>query len=253
MHLLKHLLFVLSLSISCVVVAKDLRIVIGAELPPYVFNRMSSGIEIDIIKEALKVKDHTVSFEVVPYMRLQSSLKAREVDGIAQNTVYDIGKEANVIVHESDTTVKYHNFAITFLDKNFKIESIQELANKKILAFQNSNRYLGPVYAAMANTNARYREHPSQAFQIKQLYSGKVDVVIADKRIFYYWKNHAQSEGGLDPKNKMRQLKFHSIFEASARNVKFLDRDIRDDFNYGLGVIKANGLYGDILDSYENM
>ena len=253
MSFLKFALSLVSLSLSCVTLAKDLRIVIGAELPPYVFNQMSAGIEVDIIKEALKVKGHTVSFQFVPYLHLQSRLYNRELDGIAQNTIFDIGKEADITVYESDTTIKYHNFAITFLDKNFQMESINDLANKKVLAFQNASRYLGSVYAAMADSNDEYREYPKQSFQVKQLYAGKVDVVISEKRIFNYWKGQAESEGSLDLKDIKKKLKFHNIFEASSRNVKFLDRNIRKDFNYGLEFIKATGLYQSIINKYENM
>ena len=85
------------------------------------------------------------------------------------------------------------------------------------------------------------------------LYAGKIDVVISERRIFNYWRSQAESKGSLKGKDIKKKLKFHNIFEASPRNVKFLDRDIRDDFNYGLKYIKASGLYQGIINKYENM
>ena len=253
MSFFKYVVFMVSVFLSTVALAKDLQIVIGDELPPYVFKQMNAGIEVDIIKEALKVRGHRVSFQFVHYLHLQTRLNTRELDGIAQNTIFDIGKEANIRLYESDTTIKYHNFAITFLDQINKIDSINDLVNKKILAFQNASRYLGPVYAEMADNNEGYREYPQQSFQVKQLYAGKIDVVISEKRIFNYWRSQAESKGSLESKDIKKKLKFHNIFEASPRNVKFLDSSIRDDFNYGLKYIKASGLYQGIINKYENM
>ncbi|EPJ43056.1 MAG: hypothetical protein OFPI_44680 [Osedax symbiont Rs2] len=246
-------LIALSLSLSAIAMAKDLQIAIGAELPPYVLDHSSAGIEVEIVTQALKIRGHTVTFHVVPYLRLETRLKNREIDATVQNLILKTSKSANFTVYDSDTTINYHNFAITFLDKNIQLASIEDLKNKKVLAFQSASRFLGSDYAQMAKSNANYSEHPQQSLQVKQLYADKVEVLISDKRIFNYWKNKAESAGELHYKNVMKKLKFHPIFEPSARNVKFLDPDIRDDFNEGLKEIKATGVYHAIISKYENM
>ena len=248
-----YAVFTAGLCISSVAQAKQLRIAIGTELPPYVFNQMSSGIEVDIIREALKIKGHTVSFHFVTNLRLVRRLQNRDVDGTAENSFFDIGKEVDFTIYDSDTTITYHNFAIAFDYKKFKIQSINDLINKRVLAFQNATKYLGTEYAKMAEKNHNYREHAKQSLQVKQLYAGRVEVVISEKRIFNYWKNQAVAERLLSDKNIGKKLKFHNIFKASKRNVKFVDRSIRDDFNQGLRLIKASGLYQDILYKYEHM
>ena len=232
---------------------KAVRIAIGIALPPYVLDENNAGIEVEIIKEALKVKGYSVSFHYVPNLRLLRRLKNREVDGTAQNSIFDIGSEVNMRVYDSETTITYHNFAIAFEDKKFQIHSINDLVNKRVLAFQNASKYLGPVYAAMAKNNQDYREHAKQSLQVKQLYADRVDVVISEKRIFNYWRSQAQSEGALYERNSHKTLKYHNIFSASPRNVKFIQRQTRDDFNAGLKVIKASGLYQAIIKKYEHM
>ena len=253
MLLLKHVLLSMTLSLSFVAQAKSLQIAIGSQLPPYVLEQMSAGMEVDIIREAFKVKGHTVSFQFVPNLRLLRKLLNEKLDGTAVNSSYDIAKEINMPIYNSDTTIIYHNFAIAFAYKNFQIQSVNDLVNKRVLGFQNAIKYLGSAYAAMAVNNDDYREHPIQSLQVKQLYAGRIDVVISEKRIFNYWKNHAESEGYLFRKNKNKKLKFHNIFEASHRNVKFVDRSTRDDFNQGLRIIKENGLYQAIIKKYENI
>ena len=252
MSLIKYALFAVSFTLSSVTLAKDLRISIGTELPPYVFYQNSTGIEVEIIREALKVKGHTVSFYFVPNMLVQKSLKNREIDATVQNSKFVISEEANLTVYDSDTTVNYHNFAIAFDSQNFQIQSINDLVNKRVLAFQNASKYLGSDYAAMAEKNEDYREHPKQSVHVNDLYAGKIEVLISDKRIFNYWKSQAESKGRLYG-NEMMKLKFHTIFEASARNVKFLERNTRDDFNDGLKFIKASGVYQSIIKKYESM
>ncbi len=246
-------LFAVSFSLSSIALAKEVRIAIGTELPPYVLYQSSTGIEVDVIREALKVNGHTVTFHFIPYLRVQRSLKNQVIDGTVQNSTIVTGKEGSHAVYDSETTIYYHNFAIAFDDKNFQIHSINDLVNKRVLAFQNATITLGAAYAAMAKKNEDYREHPKQSLQVKQLYAGRVEVLISDKRIFNYWKSKAESEGELLRNNKMKKLKFHTIFKASARNVKFLDRNLRDDFNDGLRSIKASGLYQDIINKYEDI
>jgi len=253
MSLLKYVLFTVSLCLSSFALAKELRIAIGSELPPYVINQMSGGIEIDIIREALKATGHTVSFHLVNNKRLVKRLQNRDVDGTAENSSFDMAKVVNFSIYESETTITYHNFAIAFDYKNFQIHSISDLANKRILAFQNATKYLDPAYATMTEDNDDYKEHSKQSLQVKQLYASRVDVVISGKRIFNYWKNQAESEGSLSQKNIQKKLIFHNIFEASPRNVKFVDRRIRDDFNHGLRLIKESGLYQEIIEKYEHM
>jgi len=242
-----------AVSFSCMAQASELRIAIGIALPPYVLDKNNAGIEVEIIKEALKVKGYSVSFHFVPNLRLLRRLKNKEVDGTAQNSIFDIGSEVNMTVYDSDTTITYHNYAIAFDDKKFQIHSIEDLLNKRVLAFQNASKYLGPIYAAMAKNNENYREHAKQSLQVKQLYADRVDVVISERRIFNYWKSQAQSQGALFSRNSHKSLKFHNIFSASPRNVKFVERQTRDDFNAGLKVIKASGLYQAIIKKYEHM
>ncbi|MCJ8338418.1 MAG: transporter substrate-binding domain-containing protein [Pseudomonadales bacterium] len=253
MPLLIYALLAVSLCFSSVTLAKELRIAIGAALPPYVLDHNNAGIEVDIITEALKVKGYTVSFHFVPNLRLLRRLKNREVDGTVQNSIFDIGKAVNIKVYDSATTITYHNYAIAFRDKNLQIYAIKDLLNKRVLAFQNATKYLGSVYATMAKNNADYREHAKQSLQVKQLYADRVDVIISEKRIFNYWKQQAQSRGELYRRNLNRELQFHNIFAPSARNVKFVDSQTRDDFNDGLRLIKGTGLYQTIIDKYEDM
>ncbi|EPJ49580.1 MAG: hypothetical protein OFPI_24240 [Osedax symbiont Rs2] len=253
MPLLKYVLIAVSLFASFASQAKELKIAIGVELPPYVLNQNSAGIEVDIITEALKVKGHTVSFHFIPNLRLPGRLKNREVDASAQNAYFDIGKEINTPVYDSATTINYHNFAIAFSDRNFQIQSVADLAGKRVLAFKNATKYLGTEFAEMAKGNDTYKEEAKQSNQVKQLYAGRVEVVISEKRIFNYWKHQAETQGELLRKNKGKQLQFHTIFDAAPRNVKFLERETRDDFNEGLKFIKASGLYYAIIKKYENM
>jgi polar amino acid transport system substrate-binding protein len=227
--------------------------VIGGDLPPYVFNQMNSGIEIEIIREALKVKKHTVVFVSLPPSRLKGKLKTRKVDGVSENSISNLADEVGISVYTSLKTVDYHNFAISSASTKLQINSIEDLKKVSVLAFKNASKYLGVEFAEMSKENQLYKEDPNQSLQVKKLLAGRVAIVISEKRIFNYWKHESVLENPLFNRNKNKGVKFHDIFEPSPRSVNFIDKNLRDVFNYGLREIKENGLYIESIKKYEEL
>ncbi len=236
---------------SQAVFAKQVSIAIGLALPPYVIAAEDSGIEVDIIKRAFQAVGYTAHFYYIPNGRIPFFLKNGSVDGVATNNSYDIEAQIGLAMFPTHTTVTYQNFAIAFKNNQFLIETMDDLADKKVVAFQNAARYLGPAYAAMAKKNNRYREHALQHLHVKQLYADRVDVVVSDRRIFMYWREVAKNRGELKKRNVDRELSFYSIFPEAPRNLQLREQDISNDFNAGLKVIRQSGMYQQIINRYE--
>ncbi|MCP4023299.1 MAG: transporter substrate-binding domain-containing protein [Desulfobacteraceae bacterium] len=231
--------------------AKNVKIAIGLVIPPYVIRQNNSGIEVDIIKEAFKAKGYAVTFLYVPNLRISYMLKVGLVDGTVQNASYNAATEVGKVLYETDTIINYHNFAITF--ENYTIATIDDLADKRVIAFVNAKKYLGPVYKAMTDKNKTYYEKSEQNLHVVMLYNNRVDVVISDKRIFMYWRNQARNNGTLSSKDMELPLKFNPIFSKAPRDCKFLDKGNRDNFNDGLKIILDNGVYDAIIKKYQDL
>ena len=161
--------------------AKDVTLVAGLSLPPYIIQESNSGIEYDIIKEALAAKGHKLTIKYVPFVRLIVDYK--KYDG-----AITINESSGATGEYSDVVVTYKNYAISLKDKGVAVANIQDLKDKKIVAFQNATKYLGDEYAAVAKGNSKYSEQGKQDLQVKMLYSGRADLIVSDINIFKYFR-----------------------------------------------------------------
>lgn len=230
--------------------AKEINIGIGSTLAPYVLSSHDEGIEVDIIREALKAKGYTANFKYLPNLRIPMLLGNRKLDAASINAAYKIENDIGSALYASDTVITYQNYAIALKRKQFDIKSIRDLADKNILAFQNATRYLGEEYAFIVNDNSNYKETHKQYLQVKQLLGNRIDIVISDKNVFLYWKSMIESKVNLDSSNNNEDLIFYDIFSESPRVCKFHDKKLRDAFNKGLELIHQNGMYEKILKKY---
>ena len=235
-------LFLLPCSVYC----EQIKLSVGLTVSPYVIkpqhpDQKISGFEVDIVREALGLKGYEIKFILQPLKRTKISFEEKQVDGVLTiQKHYPQIKGAFL----SDTYITYHNFAVTLAGENMNINSINDLAGKKIIAFQQAQFALGKEFQAMANQNPNYREMASQDSQIGMFFYKRTEVIILDDRIFKYYK--------MKLKNIPTQqtVRFHDLFEATPYKIAFQKQDVRDAFNQGLKHIRSSGRYNTIITSY---
>ncbi|MDP2560513.1 ABC transporter substrate-binding protein [Psychrobium sp. 1_MG-2023] len=239
----KLLAFLTLLCLSFIASAKQVTIAINSPMPPYVFEQQISGLEIAIINAAFHTQGYRTSFKLSNTLALSSELSSGAVDGVAQNKQSSLIESLAIDVYASRNTFFYHNYAITLGFK--RITSLDELAGLKVVAFLGARTYLGQAFNdAIESNRFSYVELPNQAKHAQLLHAGEFDVVISDKRIFDYWQRKLNGHESSD-------TKYYKLFEKSARDVKFTNRTLRDEFNKGLAKIIANGSYKEILLEYD--
>ena len=86
-------------------------------------------------------------------------------------------------------------FAVSLVDGNFSIESIQDLSGKSVIAFQNAKKFLGDDYNASVSLSTDYREIADQVQQVEMLFSRRTEVIILELNIFKYLLNHMLAGG----------------------------------------------------------
>lgn len=232
--------------------AEEIRVGIGFAIPPYVIKELDSGLEVDIIRSAFEAVGHDVKFVYLPNLRLPVEFALGNVECIAANAAYDLAKDSGRPVYQSEDTISLQNFAITLRRLKLSIDSLKDLEYKQVLAFNNAVKYLGPAYAAVAKANPHYSELADQSLQVRMLYSSRVEVVVADKRIFLWWRDlivKSNLSGDLD---LFTPLTFHPIFPPSPRLVHLNSDSLRQQFNAGLESIRNSGVYDRIIERYAN-
>ena len=217
--------------------AKDVTLVAGLSLPPYIIQESNSGMEYDIIKEALAQQGHNLTLHYVPFVRVAVDYK--NFDGATT-----INESSGISGNYSDEVMTYRNYAISLKENGLKIDTIQDLKDKRIVAFQNASKYLGSEYNEVTKNNSKYSEQGNQSLQVKMLYSNRADAVVSDINIFKYYKKKTTD---IDTSG---EVVLHEIFPGVTYKVLFNDATIRDDFNKGLKSLRDSGRYDEIISSY---
>lgn len=236
------ILSALSILVLRPVGAKEVTIGFGISKPPYVIAETKSGLEYEIIDAALKAAGHSLNPSFAPQTRGELYLKAKEIDGAATKR-----QDSFDGFFPSDVYIHYHNFAFSLKSKPLTIKKISDLGKYSVRAFQTAKTLLGNEFKAMADSNPKYFEVANQKFQVAQLFGNRVEVVIADDRVFEHFLGIVKAEQGFTD-----EIIKYDIFPMSPYVVMFHDKNLRDSFNKGLAKIKANKTYEEILAKYNS-
>jgi len=218
---------------------KQLTLAVGLALPPYNIPETNSGIELEIVREALKIKGYKIKPKYVPFARVKRELRNHEADG-----ALTINPDSGIEAFYSDKHIVCQNVVISLKKNKFNINRVNDLKEKSILAFQDATLYLGKDFASMAEKNPEYREIAKQQLQINLLYSNRVDTVLLDENIFYY---HRKNNDMVDIS---QPIDIWYIFPPTNFSVAFIDEKVRDDFNEGLKQLRDTGRYDEIVKKY---
>lgn len=224
------------------VAAKEIRMAVGRSLPPYVFVDNWTGLEYDIVKQALAVEGHTIAPRHMALARV-----AKELESGLADAAMTMRPDSGVTAYYSDNHVTYRNFAITLASRDLRIEKAADMAGFSVIAFQRASDYLGEEFRKMAQANPQYREEAKQAVQPTLLFLNRVDVVVADQNIFGWFANAPEVKAKADTGQAVR---FHPIFPPTDYHVAFREAGLRDSFNRGLKRIRENGEYQKIVARY---
>lgn len=237
--------FVLCLVLSSLfqgsVEAKPLKIALGLSIPPYVIKEEGRGIEFDILKEVLASQGYEMEPVYVPLARTLRAFEMGGVDGVMSTGIADLPG------CYTDPHITYWNFAISLSDRAFEINSIDDLKDKSIMSFQNAKNYLGDDFHQMAIANKKYKEIADQSIQNKLLFQRRIDVVVADRYIFEWYRNDPEVSAIV---NVNQKVTYHPLFEPSHFSAVFQSIEVCKAFNLGLKAIKESGRYDEIISSY---
>lgn len=239
------LLTILFISASPKANSRELSIGFTYDIPPYIIDNASKGIEIDIVRKALEYKGHIFKPEQFSYSELDFVVTKNGLDGAA--TVQ--GKRDGT--YYSDNYIAFRNYAFTKKESKLNINNISDLKGRSIVAWQGAYKELGPQFESFFSPNTdhpktKYREIANQSKQVEMFWNNEADVIVIDEYIMIWFTRHLpKSIGSVD------DLVYHIIFgEKTQFRVSFKDKAIRDDFNEGLKFLHSNGIYKKILNKY---
>lgn len=230
------LLWLISLPVS----ADPFRIGFGTNKPPYVFEAENKGLDYDVVQAALRSAGYDMQAYFAPMERLHLMLSRGEIDCIATTN-----EMSGVAAYYSDTYIEYHNTAVALTSHQVQLNSLQDLRNYSVSAFQRARFLLGPEYAEAMADHPNYREEAQQVTRNRLLYSGRIDVIIGDPRVIRYFNRDV-----LDQVDITQPLSWYPLFPPTPYKVGFRFQIQRDQFNLGLAAIRRSGEYEEIERRY---
>jgi polar amino acid transport system substrate-binding protein len=253
MYILKNykifLFIIIPISISYNISAESIDIAFGDNRPPFIYEDKGvyKGLEIDIVNSALKLKNHHIKkISTLPNIRLKSAVLNLNYDAAAGI------RKSNPSIYYSDDYITFENFAISKKKNNVVLKNITDLKKYSVTAWQNASEDLGKEYAKIYGHSINYdkdlyMEFNNQSYQNIFFWRSRNEVIIIDKTMFNWHRIELSNK--FDTSEK---IIFHNIFKTKTSfKVGFKKKNLRDDFNHGLRLLKESGEYKKIRDRYE--
>lgn len=224
--------------------AVEVKMAFGEKIPPFCFPETNSGIELEVIGEALAYRGHVLKPQYFPFARVPIAFKGRMVDAAMTDLGEDLTSAGGWY---GDPAVLYDNVFVSLKERHLVIRGPQDLRGLRVIAFAGAAKrypdWLGPVKEA-----GLYFEQNDQALQVLTLEKGRYDLVLSDRNIFKYFSLQLKREHGV-PLKPTQEHGFVKLNPLDYRPV-FRDSHVRDDFNAGLKHLKDTGRYNAIYQKY---
>jgi polar amino acid transport system substrate-binding protein len=216
------------------------------KVPPSVLPKSHTGIELDVIREALKFKKgHTLEPKDYPLARVSIGFRQNAIQAAMTDSGQDLRR---YVGHYADSAVTDTNVFITLKNRNITINSTADLNRYRIVSFQGAaKRY--PMWLRNITKTSKYSEISSQETQVKLLVSGRFDVVLSDRNVFKYFSNLYIKKNKLSKNTDFKEIEFTKINPNDYRPI-FKSKKVMEDFNEGLRHLKKSGRFQEIYDSY---
>ena len=115
------------------------------------------------------------------------------------------------------------------------------------MAFLNAKKVFAEL-KQLAKKNDGYKEISNQESQVALLFKQRVDLILIDQNIFYFWRN------SLTNVDTSQALTFHDLSAISKIQVEsptktvFKDKYLKEQFNDGLRQLKDSGTFQAIIN-----
>lgn len=218
----------------------SIEMIAGFVKPPFIIEENGSGLQLDIIRQALSNKGYQVNFLHLPLGRNITAFQRMNADGVITlpNDYEHPG------MHMSAPYIVYQNVAVSLAANGFNIGSVNDLSGKSVAAFQHAKKFLGKQYRDTVSYAVSYREIAEQKKQIEMLFLRQAEVIILDLNIFKHFIKTSND------KRFNKAFNVHYIFDQRHYAAGFRSEKIAKDFDLAVAKMKEDGSYQEILDNY---
>ena len=217
-----------------------IRVATRANLPPYIIQNATSGIEVDVVRAIFQEMGRSVEFVQMDRVAMIERFEQNDVEGALTQ-----GATATSHGCLTDWYMVHQNVGFSLYDSKIELNVLDDLSELAVVTFQNAKTFLGEPFKSIADANPRYQEIAPQGRHIGMLYRGEVDVIVGDEWIIRYVQRHH-----FEKTAEYYGLQLHQIMPPTLYSARFQNQSTCDNFNRALAAIRTSGLYSDIVDGY---
>lgn len=223
---------------------KTLNVGFVTDMVPFVINR-KEGIFLDLMREVL----HRLGYGLKIY---DFPSRQFDFDPLREFTGLDlfVGTPAT---HRADYAYAkiydFSNVAVSLSESHLKIDKVDDLSGKDIVAFNNASEHLKEpfhtLYVRELMKSKLYHEVESQRAQFEMLATKRTQVIVLDRTMVRYY-------AALFGFKNMQGLSVHEIF-PQANAVYAVGRDVKliAGISQTIEVLQRDGTIGRLLRPYE--
>jgi len=219
---------------------EPIRLATRNDIPPYVMNNASTGIEIDLITAIFQEAKIPIEFVQMPRVRMIQMFDDGIIDGaLTQNP------NSSKSGCATNWYLTHHNLAFSLKSRNLTVTSFADLQKYSVLSFDGARQYLGPQFEQAVQNNKLYVEAADQSVHIELLYKKRFDVVIGEAWVLRLMQQKRVEETGL-----YHKLETHTIMPPTLYSARFKNAALCTAFNEALTTITLKGKYDQIISHY---
>lgn len=158
-----------------------LSILVGVQKPPYIEVATQQGYELELLRQVGLGMRRCVSFLHVPNGRLLDQFSEGKADLVS------LQRETPAGLYATLPYIRYENVVIV-REKDVKtVTQLADLSGRRVMAFQNAQRFLSAEYRQLIPTFVSYLEVVEQHQLPSLLRKNRVDALVMDRNIFAYY------------------------------------------------------------------
>lgn len=214
------------------------QVILGIEdSPPYAESVQNTGLEVEVIRAALKAVGYQLSVEYMPIGRGIRLLLDERIDIVSP--VYKQNNERFYIAQPH----MFHRPTVFSLSTNpFSIRTIEDISRGSVAAYNGVLKGFGAKFQHIARQCPLFVELSDSRRIVDMLYKDRVDLAILDLHTFQYFLKANQLDASI--------LVIHDLIEPIAGSAAFHDQLMKKKFEKGVRIILENGEYERIARNY---
>ncbi|WP_448566228.1 substrate-binding periplasmic protein [Thalassotalea ganghwensis] len=235
---MKHIVFVLLCWISLASFAENIPVKVAVNIgPPWAYydGQKVTGIDVEVIKQALSPYGYQLEFYLLGYERLIKEFNQGKFD-FASPAAFEAPNG-----FFTDKYLPFEDVVISAKDSNLSVLQLDDLKGKIIVAYQGATMVLGQQYESVIK-QANYQEKAMREIQLKLLANQKVDLVVGERRLLEYIVNKNHPEFAIS---------IHRLFPIVSYGGVAKTQQLQQEFNQGLKRLKTSGEYQAILEKWQ--